>query len=68
MKSDLQREVISHPHVIYSPIANYFIEINLYDENGGKNTKLHLCIIPVSGMCSMTELLGGDVPNYVSDY
>ena len=48
-------------------IYHYNIETNL-----GKKSKVLnkpcVCVIPYSGMCSMTELLGCDVPTQVSDY
>ena len=41
VKSDLNKWIIYHPHVIKYPIANNYIIIKLDDINEVKNTELH---------------------------
>ena len=44
----IQKWIISHPHVIQSPIVNNYIAVNVYYEIRGVNTELlHTVIIQV---------------------
>ena len=51
VNSCLQRWIISHPHVIQSPIANYYITVKFDDGNGGVNTELFQKVLIHVSVC-----------------
>ena len=50
VKSSIQKGVLSHPHMIKSPIANDFITVKCYDRIRGVKTKLHQKVIILVSM------------------
>ena len=69
VKKYLQKDILSHPHIIQSPIADFFVQVNLDDRNGVNKKESHQkCILQVLVCELYTYILKKDDTGFSMTY